>query len=264
MTKNEISKVIKERVENLELLSKQILKKIENYPETNLSCRMVDSCNRYFEIDASTQKYLGVSEIDRIKQLEEKLYFKKLLKTAADEKAALEKIVQKLEKLESTDEVFVKIPYEKRHLIEPYVFIKDDKIIKRFETPDQDGRLTRSSYTTLNGEKVRSKSEVIIADRFKHFGVLYCYEPPTKMCEDFNEIWHPDFLCLNKRTGETYYWEHFGKMDDPQYLDGFHTRMERYAEAGIILGKNLIVTTETSKHPLNTEYLDLLINKYLQ
>ena len=64
-----------------------------------------------------------------------------------------------------------------------------------------------------NGERVRSKSEVIIADILKNNGIPYRYEYPVLI----NRNIHPDFCCLNVRTRKEYFWEHFGKMDDIEY-----------------------------------------------
>lgn len=159
--------------------------------------------------------------------------------------------------------MFLKIPLQKRHLIEPYRFVKDEKTIRRFQVPSGKGRVKSSHFVTLNRENVRSKSEVIIADRLKNAGVLYTYEPPTMIDEDSLELWYPDFLCLNSRTGKTYYWEHFGILDNSEYRQGFLYKIEMYAEVGIFVGKKLIISMESSEYPLSTEHVDRLIKEYL-
>ena len=73
----------------------------------------------------------------------------------------------------------------------------------------------------------------------------------------------PDFKLLNKRTRKTIYWEHFGMMDDPDYLDTAIQKIQRYARSGIFLGDTLIVTFETSRRPLSTKDIELLIQKHL-
>lgn len=69
-------------------------------------------------------------------------------------------------------------------------------------------------FQTARGEKVRSKSEVMIADTLQRFGVPYKYEYPLKL-RKFTA--YPDFYCLNLRTRKEYYWEHFGMMDNVEY-----------------------------------------------
>ena len=72
---------------------------------------------------------------------------------------------------------------------------------------------------TSNGERVRSKSEVLIADTLKRLGVPYRYEFPLALksggraatSRDLNNprrattiTVHPDFLCLNLRTRQEF------------------------------------------------------------
>ena len=65
--------------------------------------------------------------------------------------------------------------------------------------------------------RVRSKSEGTIVDLLLEYEALFRYE-----CKIFlrglGEI-HPDFIILNKRTGEEFVWEHFGKVDDWKYAN---------------------------------------------
>ena len=82
--------------------------------------------------------------------------------------------------------------------------------------------IPRTKLVLACRERVRSKSEVIIADTLARHGVPYRYEYPLKLKSGrdgaFRTI-HPDFLCLNVRTRAEFYWEHFGLMDDPDYLE---------------------------------------------
>ncbi len=61
-------------------------------------------------------------------------------------------------------------------------------------------------YTTERGEKVRSKSEVIIANLLNKFNIPYRYEEPFKGIE-------PDFTIKNKDKSIIIYWEHSGTSE---------------------------------------------------
>ena len=74
---------------------------------------------------------------------------------------------------------------------------------------------------------------------------------------------YPDFLCLNKRTRQEFYWEHCGMMDDFEYSGNLVTRLSIYAQKNIILGKNLILTMETRKQQLNTKDIEKVIEALL-
>lgn len=71
----------------------------------------------------------------------------------------------------------------KRYILDYYV----DKI--HFE-PTRSNTLYQKSYTTLNGDKVRSKSEQFIADWLYRHQIKYVYEPGINL-SDFN--FKPDF-----------------------------------------------------------------------
>ena len=126
---------------------------------------------------------------------------------------------------------------------------------------------------TENGEKVRSKSEVIIANSLKAAGVPYRYEFPLLMDKnaetpdfpdyDFCNL-HPDFYCLNLRTRQEFAWEHFGMMDDPDYAKRAAEKIQLYQENGFFPGKNLIITMETSKKPLSSKVLKGIIKEFLK
>ena len=124
---------------------------------------------------------------------------------------------------------------------------------------------------TDNNEKVRSKSEVIIANALKAAGVPYRYEfpllvdrnPEVEVDTDFCHL-HPDFYCLNLRTRQEFAWEHFGMMDDPEYAARATEKLGLYAENGFFPGKNLIITMETSAKPISSKLLKSVIKTYLK
>ena len=52
-------------------------------------------------------------------------------------------------------------------------------------------------------------------------------------------------------------------MDDPDYLEDAILKLNKYAQNGIIIGKNLIVTFETIANPFNTSQIDQIIQTFL-
>ena len=123
-----------------------------------------------------------------------------------------------------------------------------------------DRHLTTEFYT-LNGEHVRSKSEVIIADRLYAKGIPYKYECPLQIG---NRIIHPDFTILRLSDRKIIYHEHCGMMDDPNYAKDMVNRINLYSTADIYLGDRLFFTLETSETPLDIRHLDELIEKHFR
>ena len=130
---------------------------------------------------------------------------------------------------------------------------------------------------TARGERVRSKSEVIIADTLFRHGIPYRYEFPLTLRRSNTAATgntatsghhtsitlYPDFLCLNTRTRSEFYWEHFGLMDSPEYSNNAAGKLRLYTENGILPGRNLIITMETQNEQLSTRTLEKLITEFL-
>ncbi|PWJ68299.1 MULTISPECIES: hypothetical protein [unclassified Fibrobacter] len=117
-------------------------------------------------------------------------------------------------------------------------------------------------YYTADGLRVRSKSEVIIADTLSRMGVPFKYECPCRI-KGLGKI-HPDFTCLNLRTRKNILWEHFGMMDSPDYSARAVARINNYGSSGYNLGLNLIATFETASDPLSAKTVVRMIELYLK
>ena len=65
-----------------------------------------------------------------------------------------------------------------------------------------------TEFYSNNGVRVRSKSELIIANLLEQYDVPYKYEMPLSL--DENGIVRPDFIALNVRLRSEYVWEHLG------------------------------------------------------
>ena len=121
------------------------------------------------------------------------------------------------------------------------------------------------TFRTSNGEIVRSKSELIIAEALNKYKVPYFYERPFYKISvgSRKSNLYPDFTCFNRRTGRTYYWEHLGMMDNAEYATKNIRRVMEYSSEGVFPGSELILSFETSEVPLSTDYIKALIKNYL-
>lgn len=115
-------------------------------------------------------------------------------------------------------------------------------------------------YKTEKGEMVRSKSEMIIANMLFENHVPYTYEKEL-LVGGFNKI--PDFTIEDEESGNTWYWEHCGMMNDDSYRKRWEAKKKLYAENGIVEGKNLIVTEEDGTG-FDSSKIKVLIDKYLK
>ena len=114
---------------------------------------------------------------------------------------------------------------------------------------------------TKKGERVRSKSEKLIADTLFDLGIEYKYECPIVL-KGYGVV-YPDFTILSRKTGKEVYWEHDGKMDDPKYSEKAVRKINSYIYNGIIPGDRLMLTFETSNIVLNDRTIKKMIDNFL-
>lgn len=144
--------------------------------------------------------------------------------------------------------------------------LSDEEYVTRWQAEEYNrksfGEFATEIYTE-RGERVRSKSEKIIADKLNNLGIPYRYECPKIL--DENVKIHPDFTILKMPDRKEVYLEHLGMMDNLTYLENALDRIKIYEINGIYLGKELYITYETSRKPLNTKVLnDFLKNVFLE
>jgi hypothetical protein len=86
-------------------------------------------------------------------------------------------------------------------------------------------------HRTERGDLVRSKSELVIADKLHARGIDYSCEQPLVLPS--GRIRYPDFTITDHARGVTFYWEHLGLLDDPAYRARWERKRAEYLEAGI-------------------------------
>ena len=146
----------------------------------------------------------------------------------------------------------------KRELISP-IYLTDEQYLEKWKNQVYEKLYFREETTefyTRQGLRVRSKSEVIVADMLDENDVPFLYEKPLRLRSG---IVHPDFTLLNIRERKEIYWEHFGIMDDREYRDNAFLKMREYEANGLYQGESLIWTFETGKYPLNTREIRKMI-----
>ena len=200
-------------------------------------------------------------------QLVQKDYDERVFEKAVTELELIKKFKTVLKK-KSVDTVIESLDENRKSLIKPAT-LTDLQYVARWQNqPYRKKKIedTNQKLITDNGEFVRSKSEIIIANALKSQSVPYRYEFPIVIEteeEDYREF-HPDFYCLNLRTRQEYAWEHFGMMDDSAYAERAVQRLALYSANGYFPGKNLIITMESKNSSVNSQEINRIINEYLK
>ena len=120
-----------------------------------------------------------------------------------------------------------------------------------------------TEFFTIKGERVRSKSELIIADELYRYNVPYHYEMPLELQNRGRTIMlRPDFTVIGRTSGSRYVYEHLGMMVEPSYVASSIRKLDLYERNGYMLGKNLILTHETKLSPLSVGVVDSYIENF--
>ena len=108
-------------------------------------------------------------------------------------------------------------------------------------------------HRTERGEKVRSKSEAIIANILNNLRLDYRYEYPI---EGYVRpgIRRPDFVIFDKNR-KPLLWEHLGMLDDPDYCARWAAKLEWYRANGFTEGVNLFITHDETGGGLDSQLL---------
>lgn len=88
-------------------------------------------------------------------------------------------------------------------------------------------------HRTERGDLVRSKSELVIADKLHARRIDYAYEQRLDL--PGGRTRYPDFTIVDDASGVTYYWEHLGLLHDPGYRSRWEAKRAEYFAAGIRL-----------------------------
>ena len=141
----------------------------------------------------------------------------------------------------------------------------DEEFVKQWQAVEYKGKCFNDSVPeiyTIREERVRSKSELIIADLLNKEGIPYRYESPI-LLSGLGTV-YPDFTVLNVKHRKELYWEHLGMMDDSEYVEKALQKIAMYEENGIFQGESLILTYETRLNPISPTIVKLMISQYLR
>lgn len=243
--------------EQISLLEAQLA----DYPDGKLICSHHNHHCKWYQSDGRSRTYIPKSNRPLAEQLAAKKYLSAVLADLSHEKMALDFYLKHHHPgSEKTNQLLHEIPgYQE--LLSPYFKPLSQELSDwmnlSYETnPKHPENLI---HKTASGHSVRSKSEAMI-DFFLYTNhIPFRYECALTLD---NITFYPDFTIRHPQTGEFFYWEHFGMMDDPNYSKKVFSKLQLYTSHDIIPSIQLITTYETQKTPLSTELIKNTIEYY--
>ncbi len=211
------------------------------------------------------RKYIKKDNRALAKSLAQKHYYSMLKPVLEKNIKALRNFIRQYHP-EAMEKIYEGLSVERKELIEPLIGTKEECVRKWLEEKYEVNNLYPENrrFETEQGEQVRSKSEVIIANiLYQHKkDILYKYERPLEIIVNGkHKVFFPDFTILNVHTGKCIYWEHVGRMDDPYYTGEFAKKMNAYIANDLLPGRDIILTFETMGVPLDISAVKRLVEE---
>ena len=211
----------------LEVIKQKLESELVGAPEGTLRITKSNGYSQYYHhLSDSIQingKYLPGTEETLIKGLAQKSYDKKVLRLVERRLKQLEQITKEYQD-DEIEEIFQKQAMERKNLVNPVEPIKE-QIINTWINEEYTCKGFKDEDVLIyseKGERVRSKTEKIIAD--------YLYR---------NNI-----------------------LDDPVYASNAVKKIKMYETNGIFVGERLILTFETQKIVLNTSEIERIVERF--
>ena len=248
----------------LEKLIEKTEKELKNPPQGTLRISSCDGRVQYYHRKRPSDRvgeYISKKDMKLVTALAQKEYYEKINRLAMQELKAIDAYLKQCPA--TTSELFYEGLQERRKELVIPVTETEEMFRKRWESLEYEGKsfaIDSFEYYTDKGERVRSKSEIIIANSLAKANVPYRYEYPVYL-ENLGMI-YPDFTVLNMHSRKELYWEHLGMMDDEEYREKAIRKIAAYSENEIYPGERLILTFETRTTPLNVRQIKKLIEHY--
>lgn len=203
-------------------------------------------------------KYIGKENEKQVREFLQNEYDEKIIKVISNEISMINKYIGKNtpEKIQNT---YSTLSEGRKRIISP-VEEDDETFVKKWLAVEYEGKEFYNNTTefyTQKGERVRSKSEVIIADLLYKYQIPYRYEFPVKLKNKIT--YYPDFTILNVKKRKEIYLEHLGMLDNSEYLEKAINKLNTYTLNNIVLGDNLLITYETRNTTLNIPVVNKII-----
>lgn len=254
------------RKQQLQYIYNILQKEAQREPEGSLRISKKGKVYQYYFVENEHEergKYISKKHMKRIKSLAQKDYNKKVRKELEREINVIDGMIKKYNP-GAIEDIFDRSSPGRQVLINP-IYMPDEMFAQIWSDEEYEGLPLiddAASFITKRGEKVRSKTEMIIANRLNDAGIMYRYEYPIKLKSGM--VVHPDFLCLNMTTRKEVVWEHFGMVDNYEYATNMIRKINGYLHSGYVWGETFIASFEGSRTPVDMKVIDRMMQDYLK
>lgn len=232
-------------------------KKLKELPDGRLSCVMRDGRRTFFQVERADNKRIRKSinkNKKKIEDLAKKMYLETEIKMLSDNMETAKLFLENYEEA-SVDNILRKFPETIHDILTPKQQTEDWSSADYLQSAYMpEGKI----HTTTRGLKVRSKSELLIAEKLYEHGVPFRYEQVLSVS---GIQFAPDFTA-KAGDGRLIYWEHCGLTGNKKYMEKHKWKLSVYEKAGIVPWDNLIITYDDKYGVLNLSIVESeILNK---
>lgn len=237
-----------------------IKEQLKAFPPGKLICVQNGKYSKWFQSDGHIKSYIPKENRHLAEKLAVKKYLSLQLEDLVNEKRATEFYLRHSSPSGKAERLLAE-PSEFKELLKPYFQSSSEELSNWKNEKYEHNTLYPEQliHSSGSGNRVRSKSEYMIDMYLYTHNIPFRYECALNLGET---TVYPDFTIRHPGTGELYYWEHFGLMDNPNYTKNAYSKLQLYANHGIIPSINLITTYETREHPLTYETIEKVVHNY--
>lgn len=245
--------------QRLEEQIKLIESQLKQLPEGKLICKRNQKRYKWYYNKDGKQIYISKKDREFAEKLAARKYLEHLYEDLLHEKNAIEFYIRH-HKEGNADKMLTQMP-EYQELLKSHFKVLSEELSEWQKSPNIHSNKypEQLKHKAASGNVVRSKSEVLIDKALYEHKVPFRYEAPLHLGD---EVFYPDFTIRHPDTGQVFYWEHFGRMDNESYAKNTISKLRFYVEHGIIPGVQLITTYETLEKPLSLETVENVIKEY--
>ena len=239
---------------------KIIAKKLKTLPNKNFFITHNGKYSKWFYYDGEKQVYIPKKDRPFAEQLAFKKYLSALQRDLTNEKNAIDAYLKHhTSDGRKSDKLLQDSAY--RDLLSSILKPRSQEFIDWMNEPYEksSNHPEHLTFNTVSGNIVRSKSEMLIDMALFKNKIPFRYENPLKLG---TKTYYPDFTIRHPQTGETYYWEHLGRIDDSSYYQKTCDKLKDFIKHDIIPSYNLILTFEAKNHTINSEFIEKIIEHY--
>ena len=207
--------MLKER-QKLDSTIHKLESRLNTLPPGKLVCAKNGPYCKWYQSDGKDKIYIPKRERPLAEQLAVKKYLTLQLENVKQEKNAIDFYLRHASSCQMTPEQFLKNNPEYRKLLDPFFRPLSKELADWADSPYEKNLAYPEHLIirTARGYCVRSKSEAIIELLLHMYKLPYRYECPLTFG---NVTLYPYFTIRHPGTGDFYYWEHFGIIDEPEY-----------------------------------------------